>query len=331
MHAAVMLGPGQELLFKEMPVADLAADQVLVKVTACGVCRTDLHVLDSELPDIKYPLIPGHEVVGIVERFGNEVRHLTVGQRVVVPWLAKTCGSCTYCCNNMENLCSMPLFTGYTSDGGFAEYMLAYGDYCFPAPAQYLDIELAPLICAGLIGWRSYKFTDCKNSINKRLGIYGFGAAAHIIAQVAIYDKLDVYAFTRAGDHNAQDFALSLGVKWAGSSEEPPPEELDAAIIFAPVGSLVKQALKAVRKGGIVVCGGIHMSDIPSFPYELLWGERKIVSVANLTRQDAVEFLEIAPKIPIRTKVHEYKLEDAQQALTDLRKGAFTGAAVLVP
>jgi propanol-preferring alcohol dehydrogenase len=295
-------------------------------VLACAVCRTDLHVIDGELTNPKTPLIPGHEIVGSVAAVGVAVTRFKVGDRVGVPWLGWTCGECSFCREGQENLCDRAKFTGYTLDGGYADYTVADQRFCFPIPEIYSDIEAAPLLCAGLIGYRSL----VKAGNGKRLGIYGFGAAAHIVAQVAKYQGREIYAFTRPGDSKAQEFALSLGAVWAGSSNQSPPVKLDAAIIFAPVGALVPQALNAVRKGGTVVAGGIHMSDIPSFPYALLWEERSICSVANLTRRDGAEFMELAPKVPVRTEVETFALEQANQALDRLRSGKIHGAAVLV-
>jgi len=301
--------------------------QVLVKVAACGVCRTDLHVVDGDLTDPKLPIIPGHEIVGHVAALGPGVSQFRVGDRVGIPWLGHTCGCCRYCRGGAENLCDAPMFTGYQIDGGYAEYAVAEAAYCFAVPEIYGDLAAAPLLCAGLIGYRSLKMAGPA----ARLGLYGFGAAAHIVAQVARAEGRQVYAFTRAGDDAAQDFARQLGCVWAGSSEEPSPVELDAAIIFAPVGALVPAALAAVRKGGTVVLGGIHMSTIPAMPYALLWGERVMKSVANLTRGDAQEFLELAGRTPIATEVVSFALADANVALDRLRRGQLTGAAVLVP
>jgi propanol-preferring alcohol dehydrogenase len=297
----------------------------LLQVLTCAVCRTDLHVVDGELPDPNLPLVLGHEIVGRVVGLGEGVSLLSVGQRVGVPWLGWTCGKCFYCRTGSENLCVNARFTGYTLDGGYAEFTVADERYCVPIPETYSDADAAPLLCAGLIGYRSLVRTGDA----KRLGIYGFGAAAHIITQVARHQGRSVYAFTRAGDKEAQNFAKELGAVWAGASEERPPDELDAAIIFAPVGALVPAALAAVRKGGNVVCGGIHMSDIPSFSYNLLWGERSVSSVANLTRKDAAEFMDIAPKVPVRTTIETFKLEEANEALSQLRSGKVHGAAVL--
>ncbi len=298
----------------------------MIRVRACAVCRTDLHVVDGELSNPKLPLIPGHEIVGTVERSGEGVRRFKIGDRVGVPWLGWTCGECGYCRSGDENLCDRAKFSGYTLDGGYAEYTVADQQYCLPVPSSYSDAEAAPLLCAGLIGYRSL----VKAGEGKRLGIYGFGAAAHIVAQVARYRQREIYAFTRPNDEAAKRFALSLGAVWAGGSDDTPPEKLDAAIIFAPVGGLVPRALRAVGKGGIVVCGGIHMSDIPSFPYSLLWEERSVCSVANLTRRDGEEFFALAPKVPVRTEVQIFSLEEANEALARLRSGKLQGAAVLL-
>ncbi|MDE1174716.1 MAG: zinc-dependent alcohol dehydrogenase family protein [Parvibaculaceae bacterium] len=310
-----------------MPDRQPGPGEIRIKVTACGVCRTDLHVVDGELPDPVLPIIPGHEVVGRVDAMGAGVFGFAHGERVGIPWLGRTCGACFYCLSKRENLCDHPLFTGYTRDGGFATAAIVDARFAFPLGEGGSDASLAPLLCAGLIGWRSLVIAGD----GKRLGLYGFGAAAHIVAQVAKWQGRDVYAFTREGDLATQAFARELGATWAGSSDEAPPERLDAAIIFAPAGELVPAALKAIRKGGRVVCAGIHMSDIPSFPYGLLWEERQIVSVANLTRQDGVDFLRLAPAIGIVTKVTTYPLQQANEALADLRAGRFEGAAVLLP
>jgi alcohol dehydrogenase, propanol-preferring len=326
MRAMVLERPQTSLVLREQPIPQPAAGEILVDVSACGVCRTDLHVVDGELPHPKLPIVPGHEIVGRVAALGAGVSGFALGARVGVPWLGHTCGVCPYCRDNKENLCDTPLFTGYTRDGGYATHALADASYCFPLPDGIGDAEAAPLLCAGLIGWRSYRMAG----EGRDLGLYGFGAAAHILAQVARAQGRRVYAFTRDGDKAAQDFARALGAVWAGASEEMPPTPLDAAIIFAPVGALVPLALKAVKKGGRVVCGGIHMSDIPSFPYDILWEERQILSVANLTRADAREFLALAPKAGIKTEVTRYALEDANRALADLRAGRLQGAAVLV-
>ena len=326
MRAMLLEQPGQPLRLQEMPVPLPGPGQVLLKVRACGVCRTDLHILDGELTEPKLPLIPGHQIVGEVVQAGENAGRFRLGQRLGVPWLGYTDGTCRYCQRGQENLCDHPQFTGYTLDGGFAEYTLADQRFCFPLPESYADVEVAPLLCAGLIGYRSYRLAGEQI---ERLGIYGFGAAAHIICQVAVHHGKKVYAFTSPGDAAAQEFALRLGAVWAGDSVQPPPEQLDAALIFAPVGALVVAALKAVVKGGIVVCGGIHMSDIPAFPYALLWEERVIRSVANLTRQDGEEFLAIAPQVPVRTEVQAFPLEQANEALERLRRGQLQGAAVL--
>ena len=318
---------GTPLIWTVLPDREPGPGEVRVRVTACGVCRTDLHVLDGELPGIKYPIIPGHEIVGRIEGLGEGVAAMRPGQRVGIPWLGHTCGTCPYCLSHRENLCDRPLFTGYTRNGGFASAAIADARYVFALGEEGEDAALAPLLCAGLIGWRSLVMAGD----GKRLGLYGFGAAAHIIAQVACWQGKSVFAFTQPGDRQTQDFALSLGAAWAGGSNETPPEPLDAAIIYAPVGALVPAALKAVRKGGRVVCAGIHMSNIPEFPYALLWEERQLVSVANLTRQDGLDFLALAPKIGIRTKIVRYPLRDANRALADLKAGAFDGAAVLIP
>lgn len=328
MRAMTMMSPAAGVLEeREREVPAPALGQVLVKVSACGVCRTDLHILDGELPHPSLPLVPGHEIVGVVERLGDGVVDLAVGDRVGIPWLGYSCGECAYCLAGRENLCPGARFTGYQIDGGYAEYTVADARYAFKLPVGYDDVEVAPLLCAGLIGYRSYRMAG----EGRRVGLYGFGAAAHIIAQVAARQGREVFAFTSPGDGDAQAFARRLGVGWAGASNEPPPEPLDAAIIFAPVGRLVPEALSHVVPGGTVVCAGIHMSDIPSFPYRLLWEERTVRSVANLTRQDAREFLQLAGEVPIRTHVERYALADANQALRDLRDGRVRGAAVLVP
>jgi alcohol dehydrogenase, propanol-preferring len=326
MRAMVLEQARHPLVLRECPVPEPAAGQVQIKIHACAVCRTDLHVVDGELPDPKLPLIIGHEIVGHVTRLGEGVTRLSIGQRVGVPWLGWTDGVCSYCRSGNENLCAKARFTGYTIDGGYAEYTVADERFCVPIPEMYSDVEAAPLLCAGVIGYRSL----VKAGEGKHLGIYGFGAAAHIIAQVALYQGRSIYAFTRPGDHVAQQFARKIGAVWAGGSDQRPPEELDAAIIFAPVGALVPAALAAVRKGGTVVCGGIHMSDVPSFPYELLWGERTIGSVANLTRRDAQEFMRIAPEVPVRATTQTFPLEEANEALNQLRGGKVQGAGVLV-
>lgn len=327
MKAMLLKEPRTPLELTELPVPEPAADQVLVKVLACGVCRTDLHIVDGELPHPGFPVIPGHEVVGRIVRVGGEVADLVLDQRVGIPWLGRTCGHCYFCRHDRENLCDNAAFTGYQLPGGYAEYTVADHRFCFSLPDRYPDAEAAPLLCAGLIGFRSLRLAG----MAENLGLYGFGAAAHILAQVAKAQGQKIFAFTRPGKTKDQEFARSMGADWAGDSDRPPPEPLDAAIIFAPVGELVPQALQAVRKGGRVVCAGIHMSDIPSFPYHLLWGERQILSVANLTRQDGLDFFEQLQNIEIKTTVHPYPLARANEALTDLRKGNFSGAAVLLP
>ena len=327
MYAMILPARGARLQYVERPDPAPGPGEVRVKVSACGVCRTDLHVVDGDLPEIAYPIIPGHEVAGRIDAIGSGVSGLQLGARVGVPWLASTCGRCPYCREGKENLCDAPEFTGYTRDGGFASHLIADANYCFPLGEHGEDTALAPLLCAGLIGWRSLVMAG----EGRRLGIYGFGAAGHIIAQVARWQGRDVFAFTRTGDADAQAMALSLGARWAGASEDRPPVELDAAIIYAPAGPLVPLALRALRKGGRVVCAGIHMSDIPSFPYSILWGERQIVSVANLTRQDGVDFLKIAEQAGIRPHVTVFPLEQANEALSRLRDGNLVGAAVLKP
>jgi propanol-preferring alcohol dehydrogenase len=327
MHAMVLDNPHMPLVMRERPVPVPAAGEILVAVSACGVCRTDLHVVDGELEHPKLPIVPGHEIVGRVAAIGAGVGGFTLGERVGVPWLGATCGACPYCREGAENLCDAPVFTGYTRDGGYATHAVADARYCFPLGEVGDDAEIAPWLCAGLIGWRSYRMAG----EGKTLGLYGFGAAAHILAQVAIWQGRRVFAFTRKGDTVAQDFARSLGAVWAGGSDDLPGEPIAAAVIFAPVGALVPAALKAVKKGGRVVCGGIHMSDIPSFPYSLLWEERHVMSVANLTRADAHEFLEVAPKAGVRCEVTRYPLARANEALSDLREGRLQGAAVLLP
>ncbi|UCE25984.1 MAG: zinc-dependent alcohol dehydrogenase family protein [Candidatus Zixiibacteriota bacterium] len=326
MRAMILERQGEPLHLVDLPDPYPGAGQVLVRVAACGLCRTDLHVVDGDLTEPKLPLVPGHQIVGWIEQVGSGVVTFSPGDRVGIPWLGGSCHRCHYCLSGQENLCDESRYTGYQIDGGFAEYCVASERFCFPIPQGYPDLQAAPLLCAGLIGYRSLRMTGDA----KRLGFYGFGAAAHILVQVAKYQEREVYAFTREGDDESQQFARQLGADWAGSSNQDPPKSLDAAIIFAPVGSLVPAALKAVRKGGIVVCAGIHMSDIPSFPYSILWGERVLRSVANLTRRDGEEFLSLAPEIPVRTEVHPYPLEKANEALNDLREGRFNGAAVLV-
>lgn len=327
MRAMILEKAGEPLRVVEIATPKPAANEILIRISACGVCRTDLHVVDGELPKPKLPLIPGHEIVGYVAERGRNARRFKPGQRVGVPWLGWTCGKCRYCQTGHENLCDRAGFTGYTRDGGYAEFTVADERFCFPIKGTYSDTNAAPLLCAGLIGFRSL----AKTGNAKRLGIYGFGAAAHIIAQVAKYQGRSVYAFTRSGDLKARRFAKSLGAVWAGDSETPPPEKLDAAIILAPVGALVPVALAAVDKGGVVVCGGIHMSEIPAFSYDLLWGERSVCSVANLTRRDGEDFFKIAPRVPVRTTVEVFPLEQANGVLDRLRNGKIHGAAVLVP
>lgn len=319
------LGLPLDAVTREVP--EPGPGQVLIKVAACAVCRTDLHLIDGELPDPKLPVVPGHEIVGRIAALGDGVGNFNIGQRVGVPWLGWTCGECFYCANGQENLCPRARFTGYQIDGGYAEHTLADARYCFSIAESYGDEEAAPLLCAGLIGHRSLRMAGD----GERIGIYGFGAAAHIVAQVARHEGRRIFAFSRPGDLEAQEFARDLGAEWAGGSDEAPPEELDAALIFAPVGALVPAALKAVRPGGSVVCGGIHMSDIPSFPYELLWRERSLKSVANLTRRDGDEFLALAGEIPVACETVAYPLDQANRALADLRAGNLRGAAVLLP
>ncbi len=327
MRAMVLESVGQKLKAKDMPIPDIAADQVLIRVEACGVCRTDLHIVDGELDNPVFPLVPGHEIVGRVEALGSQVTTLTIGQRVGVPWLGGTCGQCPYCRTQRENLCDTPDFTGYSVNGGFAEYCAARAQFVFPLPNDVDPVALAPLLCAGLIGFRSLRLAEPAATI----GIYGFGAAAHIVCQIAVWQGKTVYAFTSEGDTCSQDFARKLGAVWAGSSSTPCPVPLDAALIFAPVGALVPIALKALGKGGRIVCGGIHMSDIPSFPYADLWEERSIRSVANLTRQDGKMFFPLADQAGVVTHTAAYALADANKALDDLRHGRLNGAAVLVP
>ena len=327
MRAMVLEQPKAPLVMRERPVPAPRPGEVLVEVAACGVCRTDLHVVDDELPDVRCPIVPGHEIVGRVAAIGAGVAGFAIGARVGVPWLGATCGVCPYCAGGRENLCNTPVFTGYSRDGGYATHTVADVRYCFSLPEEGDAAALAPLLCAGLIGWRSYRMAG----EGATLGIYGFGAAAHILCQVAAWQGRRVHAFTRGGDAPAQNFARALGAVWAGGSDETPPEPLDAAIIFAPVGALVPLALRAVKKGGRVVCGGIHMSDIPSFPYRILWEERQVVSVANLTRADAHEFLSLAPQAGVKTEVARYPLARANAALADLRGGRLQGAAVLIP
>jgi alcohol dehydrogenase, propanol-preferring len=325
MRAMVMTTQGAPLELHDVPVPNVGAGQVLIRVSACGICRTDLHVLDGDLQEPVLPLIPGHQIVGYVDAVGSDVTRVRVGQRVGVPWLGGSCGHCEFCREQQENLCDNAVYTGYQVNGGFAQYTVADAAFCFAIPDQFSDTQAAPLLCAGLIGYRAYR-----PAMEARvLGLYGFGAAAHILIQVARFRDQKVFAFTRAGDGEAQAFAVALGADWAGDSTMSPPETMDAAIIFAPAGELVPAALKAVRKGGKVICAGIHMSDIPSFPYADLWQERSIQSIANLTRKDGEEFLPLAATIPVVTEVHTYPLEQANTALADLREGRFTGAAVL--
>lgn len=326
MHAMVLKVAHAPLHEEVVAIPTAAPGHVLVKVRACAVCRTDLHIVDGELTDPKLPLIPGHEVVGRVVARASDVSGLEIGTRVGIPWLGYSCGSCRFCVNRRENLCEQARFTGYHFDGGYAQYAVADARYCFPLPDAYADAEAAPLLCAGLIGYRSLVMAGDA----RVLGIYGFGAAAHIVTQVAKYQGRIVYAFTRDGDHSSQVFAREVGADWAGNATSTPPRMLEAAILFAPAGSLVPLALRAVDKGGTVVCGGIHMSDIPSFPYELLWGERVVRSVANLTRRDAFEFLKLAPQVPVRTEIETFPLNQANDALRRLRVGAVKGAAVLI-
>lgn len=327
MRAMIFHGTGQPLRLEDVPRPEPAAGQLLVHVAACGICRTDLHVIDADLKEPVLPLIPGHQIVGKVVGVGDGVTGFETGQRIGIPWLGDSCGHCWFCEHQRENLCDEARYTGYQINGGFAEYTVADARYCFPIPEHYSDELAAPLLCAGLIGYRSYRLVaDCDT-----IAFYGFGAAAHILIQVARYRGQRIVAFTRPGDTDAQQFALSLGADWAGNSGDEPPGRIDGAIIFAPAGELVPEALRRVRKGGRVVCAGIHMSDIPQFPYDILWGEREVVSIANLTRRDGEEFLPLAAEIPIETTVHRYPLEQANEALEDLRHGRFTGAAVLVP
>jgi propanol-preferring alcohol dehydrogenase len=326
MKAMVLEKTGQPLRLVELPIPQPGPGQVLLRVRACGVCRTDLHVVDGELAHPRLPLVLGHEIVGTVSEVGEGVAEFTTGQRIGVPWLGSTCGTCSYCRGGQENLCDQAAFTGYQINGGYAEYTVADHRYCFPIPEMYDDAEAAPLLCAGLIGYRSLRMTESA----RHLGLYGFGAAAHIVAQVAGYQGRQLYAFTRPGDAQAQAFARKLGAVWAGDSDTLPPHELDAAIIFAPVGPLVPMALRAVRRGGVVVCAGIYMSKIPAFSYDLLWEERVIRSVANLTRQDGLDFFAIAPQVPVRPTIQRLPLEKANEALTRLRSGQIEGAAVLV-
>ncbi len=327
MKAMVLEKQGEKLQEKEVPVPQPNADQILIKIHACGVCHTDLHIVDSELTEPKLPLIPGHEIVGTVVKTGGNVTDFNPGDRIGVPWLGRTDGTCRYCRRGQENLCENPEFTGYTIDGGYAEFTVADQHFCFHLPAGYGDAEAAPLLCAGLIGYRTYRMGG---EHVENLGIYGFGAAAHIVAQIARYEGKKIFAFTRPGDHEGQEFARRLGAVWADDSTRMPPEKLDAALIFAPVGSLIPEALKASNKGAVIVSGGIHMSDIPAFPYKLLWEERIIRSVANLTRRDGDELLAIAPRVPVKTEIVKMPLNKANEALDQLRGGQIEGAAVLV-
>lgn len=327
MRAMLLEAPRQPLRLVDLPVPKPNPEQVLIRVHACAVCRTDLHIVDGELTDPKLPLIPGHQIVGIVEALGERVEKFHLGDRVGVPWLGYTCGHCRYCVSGRENLCDHAQFTGYNLDGGYAEYTVADNRFCFFIPEGYPDLQAAPLLCGGLIGYRAYRMAG--DAVEK-LGFYGFGSAAHILNQLARYQGRQVFAFTRAGDTQGQEFARQLGAVWTGGSDELPPEPLDAAIIFAPVGKLVPAALRAIAKGGVVVCAGIHMSEIPAFPYEILWEERVLRSVANLTRQDGEEFLALAPQVPIRTQVNLFDLSEANEALDALRSGKIEGSAVLV-
>lgn len=326
MYGMLMNQVKQKLIYSQLEKPIPKPNDILIKVNACGICRTDLHVVDGELKHPKLPLVPGHQIVGVIEKLGDAVTHFEIGQRIGVPWLGLSCGVCSFCLSGRENLCDEAFFTGYQIDGGLAEYCVANHQFCFPIPEGYPDNQAAPLFCAGIIGYRAL----LKTGQAEHLGIYGFGSAAHILIQVARYQNRKVYAFTRPKDHAAEQFAYQLGATWSGGSDQMAPHLLDAAIIFAPIGELVPIALRNTIKGGIVVCAGIHMSDIPSFPYEILWGERTLCSVANLTRKDAEAFLRLAPKIPIKTEVHQYSLKDANQALDDLRQGRFTGSAVIV-
>lgn len=324
MRAMVLEQIGLPLVLKELPSPQPQAGQVLLKVSCCGICRTDLHVIDGELPDPTLPIIPGHQIVGTVVENGSGVS-FPIGTRVGVPWLGGTCGHCPYCSSDRENLCNHPTYTGFSVNGGFAEFCVANAAYAFPLPSDYPDLQVAPLLCAGVIGYRTYRMAG--NA--KRIGIYGFGSAAHILTQLATWQQREIYAFTKDGDSKAQEFARSLGAVWAGGVSDVPPHLLEAVLIFAPAGDLIPKALEVVVKGGIVVCGGIYMSDIPAFPYSLLWEERSIKSVANLTRRDVEEFLQLAPQVPIRTHVTVYPLDQANQALDDLRSGRFVGSAVI--
>jgi propanol-preferring alcohol dehydrogenase len=326
-HAMQLDGPGRRLVSVERDMPIPGASEVLVKILACGVCRTDLHIVDGEIPGTNYPIVPGHEIIGRIVQLGDKVRGFAIGDRVGVPWLGSSCGHCSYCRTDHENLCDNPEFTGCTRDGGYASHVVASAQYCFAIPERFSHVEAAPLLCAGLIGWRSLRMTGGARNV----GFYGFGAAAHILAQIAVWQGRTIYAFTKPGDLSGQNFARKLGCIWAGGSDQLPPVELDAAIIFAPVGSLVPAALRAVHKGGRVICAGIHMSDIPGFPYADLWGERAIMSVANLTRQDGTEFLAVADSSGITPVVESFPLVEANEVLRKLREGHLNGAAVLVP
>ena len=326
-HAMRLDGPGRPLLFVESDMLVPGTNEILIKVLSCGVCRTDLHIVDGEIPDANYPVVPGHEIVGRIVQIGESVEDFAVGDRIGVPWLGSSCGHCSYCLTDHENLCDKPEFTGCTRDGGYASHVVASAQYCFSIPERFSHVEAAPLLCAGLIGWRALRMTGGANTI----GFYGFGAAAHILAQIAVWQGRQIYAFTKPGDLPGQKFARELGCIWAGGSDELPPAALDAAIIFAPVGPLVLAALLAVHKGGRVICAGIHMSDIPSFPYSDLWGEKAIMSVANLTRADGTEFLAAADSSGITPIVERFPLTDANEVLEKLRDGHLKGAAVLVP
>ncbi|MEE8508923.1 MAG: zinc-dependent alcohol dehydrogenase family protein [Myxococcota bacterium] len=325
MRAILLDGPGRPLREADLPEPDPQPGQVRVRVHACGVCRTDLHVVDGELPDPKLPLVLGHQIVGRVEALGPDAEGFAIGDRIGVPWLGGSCGECRFCSTGRENLCDAARYTGYQIDGGFADFCTADPRFCFPIPERYSDLDAAPLLCGGLIGYRALRMAGDA----ERLGFYGFGASAHILIQIARFEGREVHVFTRPGDAAAQRFAEELGAAWVGGSDRVPPDPLDAAIVFAPVGGLVPAALRAVRKAGVVVCAGIHMSEIPAFPYSILWGERVLRSVANVTRRDGEEFLALAPKVPVRTEVHRYLLDETPRALSDLREGRFTGAAVV--
>ncbi len=327
MHAMLLEQQKQELTYTQLKKPVPNANEILIKIKACGICRTDLHVLDGELKNPKLPLIPGHQIVGVIEQKGENVDKFSIGERVGVSWLGKTCGSCSFCLSDRENLCDQPTFTGYQIDGGFSQYCVADSRFCFSIPSNYSDEDAAPLLCAGLVGYRALS----KTGNAKHLGIYGFGSAAHIVIQIARHQNRKISVFTKPGDVAAQEFAYTLGATFAGGTDSAPKDLLDGAIIFAPAGELVPLALQHTAKGGIIVCGGIHMSNIPSFPYEMLWGERTICSIANLTRKDGEEFLALAPQIPIKTEVHTYPLKEANSALDDLRYGRFTGSAVVCP